>query len=281
MTRPGAQAGPRRTPLSLKDRGTMTQPTGEDRFGLQVSSSDLKIDDLVLSYDREWEMMKPTKSALGCRTTLGFGMDQRTGQLIDYFRRCRTYGHRPCAEEVVRTHLQRIAWNLGASRSGFGVVLDESEFVPHRLAERRYDRQERAGGEPFYRWTRRQDGSVWVISNVNLGGRKPPKTLPPIDDVLVFAAVGLFLPGVLCHRGSRIPAPPKNPSDFYSLGNIRERDYERFCVAVADEVERKHGFKIGPLFPIVAGGRLKPDQWIEAAEKEKLTFKASPDRFSS
>ncbi len=238
-------------------------PESQDRLILNASN-------LLISDDDGWNQQSPTKSALGCGSGQKLGVSRRNGDLITFSPPCRSYGHRPCAEAQVRKHLGTIGRNLGGGRSGWVAVVEEDDFDKDLLKDRlyRYRLKHRDDLWAWYRVVKRSDGTRWILSTVPLGGRLPPVSMEPVDDLLVFAADALRLPGVAGFRGTWWPIkPPKSGStDLHSFGSVTSETKEAFLVATAKEVEQRFGVRIDPMEPLEYGNGITVDQFIECGD---------------
>ena len=86
--------------------------------------------DLLISDDAAWEAWPVTDSAKTCGRVRSLGINKKSGDLRFTPVSCRSYGHQPCAERLVKGFLRTIYKNLDGRTSGHMIVMDESEFDP-------------------------------------------------------------------------------------------------------------------------------------------------------
>jgi hypothetical protein len=96
--------------------------------------------------------------------------------------------------------------------------------------------------------------------------------MEPVDDLLVFAAEALRLPGVVGFRGTHWPIKPPSDGgpDLHSFGSFTDETKEAFLVAVADEVERCLGVKLDPINPLTYGSGITVEQYIECGDAVRM-----------
>ena len=241
-------------------------PTG--RGGLAIDAADLLISD-----EAAWEMWPVTESAKTCGRVRNVGINTNTGNLWFVPVPCRTYGHRPCTEKLVKSFLRTIQMHLVENPSGFVIVMAEDDYEKDRLKHRFSDFRSsgRADRSDWYRAVKRTNGTVTVISTVRLVGRLEPVSMEEVEDLLGAAAEALRLPGVASFTGSRWPLLPDDDdgSVSHSFGRMFEDEREAFLVEVADEVYRRHGVRIDPGNPLMYPRRITMDEYIACAEAVK------------
>jgi hypothetical protein len=226
--------------------------------------------ELLISDKEAWKELSPTKSAVGCGMGQKLGVSTRNGEIVTFHPPCRSYGHKPCAEKAVERHLRAIQQNLDAGQSGWVAVVDEGDFDKDLLRDRlyRYRLKHPGDARAWYRVVKRNDGTRRILSTVLLGGRLPPVSMKPVDDLLASAAEALRLPGVVGFRGSRWPVKTgeDGSSDLHSFGSFTDETKEVFLEAVAEEVERRTGVKVDPMHPLRYGSDITIDQYIECGD---------------
>jgi hypothetical protein len=226
--------------------------------------------DLLISDKVAWQALPPTRSALGCGRGQKLGVSMRNGELVSFFPPCRSYGHKPCAEVNVKGHLDAISRNLRNDRSGWVAVISEEDYDSDLLRDRLYRYRLKHPGDTgaWYRVVKRTDGTRWVMATVPLAGRLPPALMEPVDDLLMFAAEALCLPGVLGFRGTPWPvkAIETGGSDVHSFGSFTDETKEPFLVAVADEVEKQYRVRIDPMDPLEYRNGITFEQYVECGD---------------
>jgi hypothetical protein len=235
--------------------------------------SSLEAAGLLISDDAAWKKWPLTDSAKTCGRVRTLGINTKTGNLWYVPVSCRSYGHRPCAERLVKGYLRTIYANLDGRTSGYTTVMDEADFDPARLKHRLSDFRASRHDDRFdwYRAVRRTDGSVTVVSMVQLGGRLPPVSMEPVDDLLAAAAQALRLPGVVRFTGTRWERQPDEDTDggglSLVLGRMFEDEREAFLEEVAAEVLRRHGVKIDSAHPLVYPRHITVSQYVACADR--------------
>lgn len=251
----------------------MEDTTKPDEGAQRSPSRGLLIPDpgeLLISDDAAWKDRPPTKSALGCGSTRGLGMSMKDGDLVSYPLPCRSYGHRACAEKAVKKHLEVISRNLRDEQSSYGAILSSEDFDNDLLRDRlyRYRLKHPDDTGAWYRSARRDDDTVWIFGTLNLTGRLPPTAMGLVEDLMVFAAEALRLPGVLGFRGTpwRVRPDDAGESDLHSFGPMVDEEKEVFLEEVAAEVQHRHGITINPSYPVLFRGGVTVEQYIECGD---------------
>jgi hypothetical protein len=226
--------------------------------------------DLLISDKAAWEVWPVTKSAQSCGRKRSLGINTKSGALKFTPTSCGTYGHQPCAERIVKGYLRTIDANLDGRTSGYMTVIDEADFntdrLKHRLSDLRPARLDDVFD--FYRVIHRVDGTVTVVSTLEMTGRLSPRTMEPVGDLLAAAAHGLRLPGLVKFHGTRWHIPPeKEESASHSFGSMFEDEREEFLEEVADLVFERYGVRIDPTEPMSYGSKITMAQYIVCGDE--------------
>jgi hypothetical protein len=241
--------------------------------------------DLLISNQAAWETWPVTDSAKTCGRVRNLGINKKTGDLRFTPVSCRSYGHQRCAERLVKDYLRTIHTNLDGRTSGYMTVMDEADFNPDRLKHRLSDFRASRLDDPFdwYRAVRRTNGTVEIVSTLELTGRLSPRTMEPVDDVLGAAAHALRLPGVVSFRGTRWHIRLDDGESLsHSFGSMLEDEKERFVGEVADLVFERHGVRIDPEHPGSYPSKITMDQYIACGDevRSRVETDEQPDETS-
>jgi hypothetical protein len=241
--------------------------------------------DLLISDEKAWEMWPVTKSAQSCGRKRSLSINTKNGVLKFTPTSCRTYGHQPCAERIVKGYLRTIGANLDGRASGHMVVVDEADFNTNRLKHRLSDLRPARLDDvfDFYRAIHRVDGTVTIISTLEMKGTKSPRTMEPVEDLLSAAAHALRLPGLVKFHGTRWRIKPEEgESVFHSFGSMFEDEREEFLIEVADLVYERYGVRIDPTHPMPYRSKITMAQYIECGDEVRSRCDAEevPDETS-
>jgi hypothetical protein len=202
--------------------------------------------DLLISSQAGWDAAPKPKFADACDSLLVYGIYRNTGDTASIPVECHSWDHQQCAEQHALRELRMLRWVLGESGGAYYAKVPIDDFASARLCDRRYELA-KTESVVWYRWYRRDDGTVWVISSHPLGGRKPPAEFHPTNIPLRIAAVALRQPGVNRADGSnlaRVPSAESGTSDT-DIGDeieIGDRHLEEDAVeAEAVEVDEVGG----------------------------------------
>jgi hypothetical protein len=256
----------------------------------------LNVEDLLISRDEAWEQAPAPKFADACDSLLVYGVYLNTGDTASIPVRCHSWDHRRCAEQHALRELRELQRVFGASGGAYYAKVPIDDFVSARLCDRRYELA-KTEGVVWYRWYRRDDGTVWVIASHPLGGRKPPAEFRRTDSPLKVAAVALRQPGVKRADGSNLARVPSAESGIDEtddedetdsgdphveedaveedavevdegsqvewIGTANEERWEATQRAAAVEAMDRYGVEVDPRHAVTLGGGITPEEWAE------------------
>jgi hypothetical protein len=148
------------------------EDTTKSDSGVQspIAHGRLAIDaaDLLISSQAGWDAAPTPKFADACDSLLVYGIYLNTGDTASIPVECHSWDHQRCAVQHALSELRKLQRVLGASGGVYYARIPVDDFVSARLCDRRYELA-RTEGVVWYRWYRRDDGTVWVISSHPLG----------------------------------------------------------------------------------------------------------------
>jgi hypothetical protein len=284
---PTAMWGPVRWSVGVQPQQSMQDNanSGEGAQQPRLIRASFDPDDLLISDNAAWETWPVTASAKTCGHKRSLGINTKNGGLKFTPTSCKTYGHQPCAEKIVKGYLRTIWMNLDGRTSGYMTVMDEADFNPKRLKHRLSDfRASRIDDVfDFYRVIYRADRTVTIISTLELTGRLSPRTMDPVDDMVGAAAYALRLPGMRRFHGTRWRIGPGDGESLsHSFGSMFEDEKERFLGEVADLVFERYGVRIDPTHPMSYRSKITIDQYTACGDevRSRVDGDEQPDETS-
>jgi hypothetical protein len=231
----------------------------------------------IIVYEALWEALPETRSARGCRTVAYRGVHLRTGRTIAIGLPCRSYSCRGpgCGQRVVDGKLTKFMLMARSCPVMWFATADHLRFDSARLSNRLYEK--RRHDDDGYVWVERDDGAVWILATLDLGGRLSPTGFIPVtaQQATDAMAAALRLPGVarvqfsndwpnLAQEEEREEGEP----EYEWFGAFSDDAWEETKREAAALAEERFGVPVDPEWPVLFGTspRLGVRDWIDCLE---------------